>query len=250
LIFFGGMLIRLSMTGEDQKKIAARRVQELRKSLGMTQGQFADFIGVDGENGQSTVSKWESAKQLPGAEYTAKMASRTNRNPLYFSGLDIVEPFQSRSSRTCPLMGEIQAGVWREAIEFHPEEQRLVEFPSEDMPPFTMQAFLVRGDSMDRIYPAGAIVYVAGVIENALTPGDGDIVLVQRMDGHGRFEATLKELVIRDDGSKWLWPRSTNPEFQAPISVGQRDAEDYDVQITGIVQGAFIPARRRPHLHR
>jgi len=234
------------MTIEDQKKIAAKRIRDLRNSLNMNQAEFADFIGVEGENGQSTVSKWESAKQLPGSQYTAKMAAKTSQDPVYFSGLDAIDSTNRLRPRMCRLMGELQAGAWREAIQFDYDDQRDVEFPAMiQIPPYAMEAYIVRGDSMNDFYPDGSIVYVAGVLANALSPLDGDHVLVQRMDNNGLFEATLKELVIMEDGSKWLWPRSSNPEFQLPLKVNGHDAREYDVQITGVVQCAFVTPRRR-----
>lgn len=211
----------------------------------MNQAQFAEFIGVTGENGQSTVSKWESGKQLPGSEYTAKLAQKSGMSSVYFSGLTPISTTES-NSRSYPLIGEIQAGNWREAYSL--EEQDDVEYVS--LPhamgarPYKMKAFLVRGSSMDLLYPDGSIVFIAGIWENHINPVDGDVVAIQRENEMGLIEASLKELVVDESGRKWLWPRSSDPEHQSPLSINDGRNLSTDVRILGIVEAAIVKPRR------
>jgi hypothetical protein len=51
-------------------------------------------------------------------------------------------------------------------------------------------------------------------------------------------EATLKEYVVDEKGVAWLWPRSTHPEHQQPISYAGDGVEE--VVVVGIVVGAYI----------
>lgn len=250
LLFFMTRRMRIFMDKKKQMQIAAMRVRKFRKSLGMNQSDFADFIGVEGENGQSTVSKWEAGKQIPSTEYAAKMAIKAQVDPVYFSGLEVAREIGASNTRKYTVVGELRAGQWRESVEWSPDDQYEVALPFETgVPPYVMKAFIIRGDSMDQFYPDGSIVYVAGLIENRLAPENGDHVLVQRRDKFGMYESTLKELVVGPDGRNWLMPRSSNPEFQAPIEVGtiaedvHEDSEE--VRITGIVQAAFVKPQRK-----
>lgn len=141
--------------------------------------------------------------------------------------------------RRIRVVGELRAGDWREAIEFAPDDQFDVSAPMHPgLPDIPLRGFIVRGPSMNRLYPDGTLVFVAATIANGITPKNGQRVLVQRMDKRGLVEATLKELVVNEDGSKWLWPRSTDPQHQAPILYGKTGEEE--VTITGIVMASFV----------
>lgn len=122
-----------------------------------------------------------------------------------------------------------------------PEEQELYSIPT-NAPNFDVQAFRVRGTSMDQVFPDGTVVLIVNTIVNRIQPRSGDYVLVQRVDKNGLHEASLKQLVIDLDGKQWLWPRSNDPLYQAPIPVTERD----DVTITGRVVNASLsfPLRR------
>ena len=233
------------MDKEEQKKIAGERIKAFRLELGMKQKPFAEFLGFD-EDKQSTISKWEKGRQLPGSEHTARLAQMSGRPPIWFSGLDPVS-VNDPESRLFPMVGEIQAGSWKEAIELEPDDRELVALPSAlAVPPYVMKAFVVRGTSMDRIYPDGSIVFIATLHQNRITPVHGDIVMVQRQDNHGLYEATLKELVVDEDGRRWLWPRSHDPEHQSPLSIHDGRDPSTDVIILGIVAAAItVPRRRR-----
>lgn len=233
------------MDENEQKKNAAERVKALRKELGLGQIEFAEYLGM-GAEGQPTVSKWERGKQIPGAEYSAKLAQKSGKSPLYFSGLDPIDEDGELEGRKFPLVGDIQAGAWKEALEREPEDRELVMLPSAiDVPPYVMKAFVVRGSSMDKIYPDGSVVFVASLYQNRISPVDGDIVMVQRQDKHGLYEATLKELVVDENGRSWLWPRSFDPEHQSPLSIHDGRDTSTDVTIIGIVQAGITVPRRR-----
>ena len=56
------------------KDVFAKHIIKLRKNRHMTQGDFADLLGV----GVSTVSDWETGKKLPRAGTIEKMARTFN----------------------------------------------------------------------------------------------------------------------------------------------------------------------------
>lgn len=213
----------------------AKRIKALRHRLGMNQTEFGKRIGVD----QSTVGRYERGEQKPKAEATAMLAELAGQTVGEFLGL---RPILNREVivRTFPVVGERQAGVWRESVEWDPEDQYEVPAPvmGPGMPGFPLRGYVVRGTSMNRIYPDGTLVFVASTIANGISPKNGNRVLVSRRNRDGLYEATLKEYVVDESGNKWLWPRSFDPEFQAPVPYKNTTTEE--VTITGIVMASFI----------
>jgi hypothetical protein len=140
-----------------------------------------------------------------------------------------------------PLVGVLQAGNWREAVEIPEDDQRMIEAPIpsviDGVPTsrLELQAFEVAGTSMNLVYPEGTTVYAASTMSYR-EPEHGDRVIVIRKDKHGLVEATLKELVIEDDGKKWLWPRSHDPEHQAPLPYNNGE----EVVVSGIVVASLV----------
>ncbi|ONG53997.1 hypothetical protein BKE38_11010 [Pseudoroseomonas deserti] len=139
-----------------------------------------------------------------------------------------MEPVQVRS--------HVQAGVWREAMEWQSEEWFPITVPADPRyPGIPKYGLLVRGDSMDKVYPNGSMVVVIRYTDLGRLPRPGERVVVQRRGAAG-FEATLKEYQVDERGRHLLWPRSAHPAFQDPIilsapSVAMDDAEDVDQTI-------------------
>lgn len=216
----------------------AEKIKELRRKLGFSQAEFSKQIGVD----QSTLSKYERGEHNPKSEPIQKMADLAGMSVGEWLGIEPVSNKDVRA-KTVRVVGELQAGVWREAIEWDYDDQ--YDAPvllDSSLPGYALKGYVVRGTSMNRYYPDGSIVYAAATIYNGLTPANGDHVLVSRRNKSGLFEATLKEYVVEPDGSRWLWPRSNDPEHQTPIQFGP-DSEE--VTVTGIVFSSFITRPRR-----
>jgi transcriptional regulator with XRE-family HTH domain len=211
------------------------KIKQLRKRLGMNQTHFGKLTGVD----QSTVTKWEKGHQSPSREATARIAELSNQSIEEFMGLKPQEKRRRFEMRSYPHIGEVQAGVWKESFEWPLDEQELISVPVDpDFPDLVMKCITVRGPSMNRIYPEGTQAFVAPTIINRLTPRNGDRVLVTRRNHDGLYESTLKEFVVDADGKVWLWPRSHDPEYQAPILYKNTDTEE--VTVAGIVKLALM----------
>ncbi len=212
----------------------ANKIRELRRRLDLNQTEFARMIG---EKDQSLISKWERGLQSPNAQRTAKLAELAGESIGTWLGIKPLERADAQS-RTYNVVGELRAGDWREAIEWGADDQYTVAVPvAPGMPDIPLQGYVVRGPSMNKLYPDGALVFVAATIANGIAPKSGQRVLVQRRNKDGLHEATLKEYV-EDATGKWLWPRSYDPEHQAPLKVGKSGEEE--VTITGIVMASFI----------
>lgn len=176
--------------------------------------------------------QWDAAKlQLVADAFGITLAELLDSNEqknLHISGISEIK-----------VVGEVQAGVWSEAIYWEESEQYTI--PMINSAYKNAYALRVRGDSMDLIYQDGSYVIVAPLSEKPLK--DKQKVIVQRKLKTGQVEATIKQLVIVN-GVAELWPRSTNPKHQAPISIhwpynDPENAEIETVEICGIVVGAY-----------
>lgn len=214
----------------------ANKIRNLRKEkLKLNQTELAKKLGLPD---QSRVSKWESGQRVPNAIHSAMLAELAGVPVAEFLG---VRPLRADevATRIIMLVGEVCAGDWREAIEWDFDEQRPVSVPLHpSLTDIPLQGFVVRGPSMNMLYPEGTYVFVAATITNGLKPKNGNRVLVSRRSKDGLYEATLKEYVVDENGSRWLWPRSYDPEHQAPLRYRADGAED--ITITGIVMAAWI----------
>lgn len=221
-----------------EKKRTAKQIITARRSLDMTQTEFAKAI----DDSQSNVSKWERAMFMPSPSVLFKIAQLVGKSVDEVFGTQAEAEMLGRRVR---VIGELAAGSFREAVEWTHDEQYdvAVMLPHKyDSTP--LQGFVVRGDSMNLLYPDGSIVYVAPLHAFPEAPKNGQIVMVMRRDQNGLTEATLKEFVVDEHGKKWLWPRSRSPEHQAPISyLGRGRAKAEEVMVTGIViAGLVFPA--------
>lgn len=122
---------------------------------------------------------------------------------------------------TIYIIGQVQAGQWTQATEWPKEDWIPFPFPIDtrykDCPTFALK---VKGDSMNLLYPDGSIVIAVNFCDLARNPENGECVVTIRRDPlTDCYEATLKIVQIREDGSVLLWPRSNNPDFTKPIQL-------------------------------
>lgn len=135
------------------------------------------------------------------------------------------------------VRGAVQAGHWVEAAEWHADDQYSVPIPDDPrFPGIQRFGLLVRGPSMNRVYPEGTILVCVHRNEWKKVPTPGQRVIVQRRKRDGLVEATVKEL-REDTGKLWLWPNSTHPEHQAPIPLDDGDTDS--VEIIAVVIGSY-----------
>lgn len=137
---------------------------------------------------------------------------------------------RSDALRNVEIVGIVQAGVWREAVELPIEDRRMLPLPIpatfEGMP---VQAFDVRGPSMDEIYPHGTVIVGVKFLDLGRSPRSGERVVAVRSNDQGMWESTCKEFRIDRDGKPRLWPRSTHPNFQQPIVLEPDPEETLEV---------------------
>ncbi|MGR3839714.1 MAG: LexA family protein [Cognatishimia sp.] len=118
------------------------------------------------------------------------------------------------------IIGAVQAGAWREVMEWDLADQYAEYVPeSRRYPGLPRFGLEVAGDSMDQKFDDGWKVICVRFSDLGRSPRDKDYIVCQRVDPSGAIEATLKRLNIREDGAMWLLPESTNPEY-LPIRLG------------------------------
>jgi repressor LexA len=157
-----------------------------------------------------TMASLAKVLQVPTAYLVEAAVADSNTSPAQLA--------LSRPLETIFVKGFVQAGSWREAIEWGPQDWYAYSVPSDPRFPGVERFGLeVRGPSMDMVYPDGSIIIVARYADMATAPQPGDRVVSLRRSATGDYEATVKELVRDERGRWWLWPRSNDPEHQQPI---------------------------------
>lgn len=142
-------------------------------------------------------------------------------------------------SQWVPVLGEVRAGVWTEI----PDEPLVEDRIAVHLPEYqraNLFALRVAGRSMDLKYVEGETVICAPAAEAGVRVGDD--VVVRRCRG-GLAETTLKEVVLEDDGSYSLCPRSSDPSFKPIPLLRGVDCQD-GPEIIGVVVHSIVPRRK------
>jgi transcriptional regulator with XRE-family HTH domain len=232
-----------------------RRLKKSRQAAGLTQRELARALDMD----RDAYAKYESR---PNSIIPAELAMRAG--PLlsvpfeYLIAVDAVNeklgitPKNGISNLTGTMLisvkGEVQAGVFREAVEWGPEEQQALAIPIgvpySDKP---LQGLKVVGPSMNLWYPEGSYVVILPTIHLSAgwVPSTGQHVIVQRANDWGELEFTVKEVAYEGD-DLLLWPRSSDPAFQKAWRLSPpttRDPDDHEekIRITGLVVWSVRP---------
>ena len=158
---------------------------------------------------------------------------------------DLIEDERDiEESRSAPLTvvsvtGHVQAGAWVETLEWPRGDWFEIAVPPERRYPGVSRfGLLVRGPSMDLLYPDGTILICVALADLGRTAKSGERIICQRRRGRVEFEISVKEYVVRDN-NHWLVPRSTDPNYQSPIAFNPRDAED--ISLVALVIGSYRP---------
>jgi hypothetical protein len=88
---------------------------------------------------------------------------------------------------------------------------------------------------MNEIYPEGTILICVDMAHYGQPLSSGRRVIITRTNGE-LIERVCMEYRLTNGGQAWLWPRSTDPQFQAPIPLGNGHN---DVHISAIVIGRY-----------
>lgn len=221
----------------------ANRIREIRETKGLSLARVAELCGTT----HQTIQRLEKGERQLTEAWMRKIADALSVKPA-----DLVEGFAGADCspslaplitqiEQIPVIGEVQAGVWHESRQWEGDEVTYTAYPLPAGLRTHAYGLVVAGDSMNQVYQEGDILIVIPLAHYTKELRSGQRVIVERRKRDGIVEATAKELVI-NDGVAELWPRSTNPKFQAPISIHwpYTDTQKNDtesVEIIGIIAG-------------
>lgn len=142
---------------------------------------------------------------------------------------------------TMKVVGSVQAGRWSEAMVWDEERHYTISFPIAEKYRKVAFGLEIVGTSMNLVYGEGTIAICVNLSDFHDQLKSGNKVVVQRTKKDGLVEATVKELVIDGAGKQWLWPRSSDPQFQTPWNADQAGANIQKVEIVAVVVAAWTP---------
>lgn len=226
-------------------KSIGKRIQDLRKSRGLTQLELSKKIDTT----QGRVSKWESEENEPDTASLFNLAKFFEMSVDELLG-NIPVAQDGTAGRKVRIVGDLAAGDWIEAIDDESEDApQLSVFLPDSWDDVPITGFMVRGPSMNKVYPDGAVVYVAPIDRVPSAPSNGDMVVAIRQDANGLYERSIKEYVVGPDGKPWLWPRSDDPLHQTPLQYKKNGRSADTVRVAGVViahMALSATATRRP----
>lgn len=226
------------------------------RAVSLAAGLQADFLRdvKSGRNRQPSVEKLAKVATALGTTVDDLLAA---------GGIDQVTAV-GRTPRIMfsKVVGEVEAGAWREALEW--PDDRQFEIPLLKIakyPDARTYGLRLAGDSMDRFYPLpNTIVICIPFLDIERGPLPGEVVIAQRQR-HDLFEASCKVFAQSADAA-YLEPRSTNPAHQrlrlarskaeldaarlrresvAVLDGAMEAPRDTDIiNITGLVVGAYV----------
>ncbi|MFT8551024.1 MAG: S24 family peptidase [Acetobacter okinawensis] len=187
------------------------------------------------------------SSQSPRMDTIEKIASALGVSVQEITGDQVDQPKNQIPLMRVPVIGKVQAGLWQDALEIPFNERYSISIPDVgDYPGLPRYGLKVAGDSMNRVFPEGTTVVIINFSDLGRLPRYGEYVVAERRcPDRDCFEATVKAVEIRGDGSVLLWPKSTNPEFQTPIELlsgGWEDGDGWgvpDVIIKGLVVAVY-----------
>lgn len=224
--------------------IQAERLRDARKKAGFeSASDAARELGwqtstyIHHENGTRSFTVDAAKRYARAYRVTAAWlldldgSTRTGGRIVEFSNDNIIE-----------VTGSVAAGVFQESSEWHPSERFRLALGRSPFPGARRFGLRVDGFSMDILFQPGTVLDCVSIFDIAIEPEGGDLVIVERVQEDGQRELTVKEYQIDETGATWLVPRSTRPEFQAPIAIGRPDRDfdgDGSVQVIAFVIGAY-----------
>lgn len=220
---------RMEKTADERREVLRRFIQ----SHGLKIARWCKESGVDKNSVYNFLNGHSQSLDM---RTYAKLARTAEAQVWQLSG-DQPEP---PSPTSIWVTGYLQAGSFREAVEWVDSDWYPVDVPVPTRFRGRAKALEVRGASMNIDYPEGSIAVYVDMLDFR-APKNGDDVVVHCTRADGMVEATLKEYRLDDDGKHWLWPRSHDPLHQAPLNIDEPDDVGCEITIKGIVIGSYRP---------
>lgn len=225
----GAIRRAMSKTPDQRREILRQFIKERDLQI----ATWAKQAGVDKNSIYNFLN--EHSKSLSATTY-AKLA-RVAKVPAWkLSG----DPPELPSPTVVMVSGEVQAGVFKEAVEWEPEERYPVDVPVPVRFQGRARALCVAGESMNQEFRPGSIVIWVQMLDYR-PPQEGDHVVVYSYRDDDTIEATLKQYRHDANGKPWLWPQSDHPDYQVPLDTDNPPDNVTGIEIVGIVIGDYRP---------
>lgn len=205
-----------------------QRIYKARTDKGLTQDELAAAVGKT----RGAVSQWESGEVRPRHSTLIAIAKATGKE------LSWIENGVSADRSGLMVVGEVAAGLWREgSVEY--VRTAVPVSPHPDWPAQSQRLYQVKGTSINRTVLDGEYVHCVTVEDGAITPVNGDLVIVCRRE-HGLTEYTAKRYIV-EGRRRILRPESNDPAWQSDIVLNGNDATE--IIITDVVIAKWSPLR-------
>ncbi len=195
------------------------KIAEARIAKGWSQSELAKKIGTT----QQQIARYESGENDVKSSVILKLSSALGVTVTYLLGMEDAVSFIKPKPSSClalPVVGRIAAGTPREAIAQSGETH---EVPDTIYYEHEHAFFLVvAGNSMNRLFPEGALVLIDP--DEEVRNGDVAVVFVNGDD------ATLKRVFFDGDTVR-LVPESFDPEYRERVI----DRSDPDAPLVRVV---------------
>ncbi|MGI0120170.1 LexA family protein [Zooshikella sp. RANM57] len=181
-----------------------KRLKERRKSLGLTQGQIAEAIGISA----SSVTLWERGNTAPKGENLFALCNILNceQNWLLYGDEGSVELVTSFiKEEKAPLLNWVEAVNWQEHALSKTDEGYLCPIKA-SANTFVLK---VHGSSMEPLLREGDYIFV----DPQEQASSSDIVVFQDEDSN---EAICRQLVI-EGGQKFI--KAINPNWPEQVRI-------------------------------
>lgn len=151
---------------------------------------------------------------------------------------EIITAPATEGLRRIKVTGALQAGAWAESHEFAIDEQHEIMIPDDPaLRSVALYAGELRGESMNKRYPNGAIIIMSKVSQRPGEIAEGKRYHVRMTHADGLTEETIKTLAKDNSGEYWLKPESDHPEFQEWIPLDGKPGTT--VELIGRVRGVY-----------
>lgn len=148
------------------------------------------------------------------------------------------EPHEATRRTVTPLsiIGAVEAGAWQKDPHWPKSEWFYEPVPNDPrFAAFERFGLLMKGPAMDQVYSDGDVVVCISMKDLQEKPESGRRYIVHRKNSADKIEVSVKEYYEDPDGSAWLMPKSSKPEYQAPVKLEAGSTADVTIyaRVTG-----------------
>lgn len=233
---------------DDAAKLLGRALTVLRKRAGLSQAAAGERAGITGQGwaryevGQASTihNPTRQAELTEAIGFTPTDLARERQILAGGGSADVTDIRTWMETKTSELIirDRVQAGAWLAADDTDQSAPRKYPFARDPRFPHAHQWLSeVVGDSVDQLgIFNNDLVHCIDVEDAGWALQSGAIVEVERV----RFEGAERELSIKQvevtPTRVLLWPRSSNPRWQDPLSMTEGAGnEDVVVRVRGLV---------------